>query len=157
MESEIRFLSYGDFIAQFVKPDRKLVVEKGIIALTETDLRLATEHYRYLFSKDLNTIPFQEMEGVSRIGSQIHIKHGGKEIVLEFNPGWSAYDDGKKSETAFGWLVGSGIPTYEVAESTVFPPYSWPSIHWDSYPARLRDDRYDSFYSYGEYYYWDYY
>ena len=83
-ESEIQFLSYGDFIARFDNLDRRIVA-KGIIALTESDLRLETRNYRYLFSKELTTIPFHEMEGVSKIASQIHIKHGGEAIVLEFN------------------------------------------------------------------------
>ena len=69
------------FIAQFEDLDKRIVAEKGIIALTESDLRLETRHYRYLFSKELTTIPFHEMEGVSKIASQIHIKRGEEEIV----------------------------------------------------------------------------
>jgi len=125
-ESEIQFLSYGDFIAHFDNLDRRIVVEKGIIALTKSDLRLETRHHRYLFSKELTTFPFHEMEGVSIIASQIHIKRGGKEIVLEFNPRSSAYDNSKESETVFQLLASRGIPVYEVAEVTEFPRFTRP-------------------------------
>ncbi len=125
-DSEIQFLSYGDFIAQFDDLDRRIVADKGIIALTESDLRLETRHFRYLFSKELTTIPFHEMEGVSKIASQIHIKHGGEEIVLEFNPRSSRYNNPKESETVFQLLASRGIPVYEVAELTEFPRFTRP-------------------------------
>ena len=140
-ESEIQFLSYGDFIARFENPDRKIVAEKGIIALTESDLRLGTRHFRYLFSKELTTIPFHEMEGVSKIASQIHIKHGEEEIVLEFNRPSSPYYNANDPETVFQLLSSRGIPVYEVAEITDFPRYTRPhgagSRYWfvDFYPS----------------------
>ncbi len=124
-ESEIQFLSYGDFIAHFDNLDRRIVAE-GIIALTESDLRLETRHIRYLFSKELTSIPFHEMEEVSIIASQIYIKRDGKEIVLEFNPRSSAHYNSKGSETVFQLLVSRGIPIYEVAELTEFPRYTRP-------------------------------
>ena len=125
-ESEIQFLSHGDFIAHFDNYYRRIVAEKGIIALTESDLRLETRHFRYLFSKELITIPFNEMEGVSKIASQIHIKRGGKEIVLDFNPRSSAHYNSKESETVFQLLASHGIPVYEAAELTEFPRYTSP-------------------------------
>ena len=124
-ESEIQFLSNGDFIARFDNLNRRIVA-KGVIALTESDLRLETRNYRYLFSKELTTIPFHEMEGVSKIASQIHIKHGGEEIILEFNPRSSRYTTPKESETVFQLLASRGIPVYEVAEVTDFPRYTRP-------------------------------
>ncbi len=125
-ESEIQFVSYAAFIAKLDNPNRRFITQKGIIALTESDLRLETRHFKYLFSKELTTIPFHEMEGVSLIASQIHIKRGEEEIVLEFNPGSSAYTHSKASESVFQWLAGRGIPVYEVAELTEFPRYSGP-------------------------------
>ena len=149
-ESEIQFLSYGDFIARFDDLDRRIVA-KGIIALTESDLRLETRHFRYLFSKELTTIPFHEMEGVSKIASQIHIKRDGKEIVLEFNPRSSAHYNSKESETVFQLLVSRGIPVYEVAELRRFPGYSRPRFaRWsfaDDYPG-YTDSRNDDHGSY---------
>ena len=154
-ESEIRFLSYGDFITHFDDLDRRIVAEKGIIALTESDLRLETRHFRYLFSKELITIPFQEMEGVSKIASQIHIKRGGKEIVLDFNPRSSAHYNSKESESVFQLLASRGIPVYEVAELTEFPRYtrqlgvrrlSFPNYVNEIYPeASMWDDWSHSF------------
>ena len=123
-ESEIQFLSFGDFIAHFDNLDRRIVAKKGIIALTESDLRLETRNFRYLFSKELTTIPFHKMKGVSIMASQIHIRHGGEEIILEFNPKSSRYAAPKESETVFQLLASRGIPVYEVAELTRFPPYS---------------------------------
>ena len=140
-ESEIQFLGYGDFIARFDNPDRRIVAEKGIIALTESDLRLGTQHIRYLFSKELNTIPFHEMEGVSKIASQIHIKHGKEEIVLEFNRPSSPYYNAEDPETVFQWLANHGIPVYEVTELTEFPKFTRPTVvgfrDWyeDFYPS----------------------
>ncbi len=126
-ESEIKFLSYGDFIAKIEIRNRKYVVKRGIIALTDSDLRLESrQHIRHLFSKELTVIPLQEMEGVSKIGSQIHIKHGEEEIVLEFDLGSSLYADAKDSETAYQWLASRGIPVYEVAEITRIGPYTRP-------------------------------
>ena len=147
-ESEIQFLSYGDFIAQFDNLNRRIVAEKGIIALTESDLRLGTKHFRYLFSKELTTIPFHEMEGVSKIASQIHIKHGGKEIVLEFNRPSSPYYNANDPETVFQWLASRGIPVYEVVELTEFPRYTRPpagSRYWfvDFYPSYPDDSMWD--------------
>ena len=157
-ESEIQFLGYGNFIAQFEDLDKRIVAEKGIIALTESDLRLETRHYRYLFSKELTTIPFHEMEGVSKIASQIHIKHEGDDIVLEFNPGSSAYAHSKESETVFQWLAGRGIPVYEVAELKRFPRYTKPlgagnnSLYYD-YRFHYRDyhNNYDYYKNYNYY------
>ncbi len=145
-ESEIQFLSYGDFIARFDNLDRRIVA-RGIIALTESDLRLETRHFRYLFSKELTTIPFHEMEGVSKIASQIHIKHGGKKIVLEFNPRFSAYDNSKESETVFQLLSSRGIPVYEVTELRRFPGYTRPPFYGDFSGVRPSDDSFDDFYS----------
>ena len=125
-ESEIRVLSYGDFIAKIENRNRKYVVKRGIIALTDSDLRLESRHISYLFSKELTVIPLQEMEGVSKIGSQIHIKHGEEEIVLEFDLGSSLYADAKDSETAYQWLASRGIPVYEVAEITRIGRYTGP-------------------------------
>ena len=148
-ESEIQFLGYGDFIAQFENPDRRIVAEKGIIALTESDLRLKTRHIRYLFSKELTTIPFHEMEGVSKIASQIHIKHGEEEIVLEFNRPSSPYYNANDPETVFQLLSSRGIPVYEVAELTDFPRYTRPhgagSRYWfaDFYPSYIDDSMWD--------------
>ena len=145
-ESEIQFLSRGDFIAQFDNPNRRIVAE-GIIALTESDLRLETRHIRYLFSKELTTIPFHEMEGVSKIASQIHIKHDGKEIVLEFNPRSSTYDNAKESETVFQLLASCGIPVYEVAELRRFPGYTRPRFYGDFSGVLPSGDSFDDFYS----------
>ena len=122
-ESEIQFLGYGDFIARFDHLDRRIVA-KGIIALTESDLRLETRNYRYLFSKELTSIPFHEMEGVSKIASQIHIKHRGEAIVLELNSRSFRYLPPKEPETVFQLLASRGIPVYEVAEVTEFPRYT---------------------------------
>ncbi|MBC9867031.1 MAG: hypothetical protein F7O42_04000 [Opitutae bacterium] len=148
-ESEIQFLGYGNFIAQFEDLDKRIVAEKGIIALTESDLRLETRHYRYLFSKELTTIPFHEMEGVSKIASQIHIKRGEEEIVLEFNPGSSAYTHSMESETVFQLLASRGIPVYEVAELTEFPRDTRPPgtgrrfIRQDYFNFNLYDSMFD--------------
>ena len=127
-ESEIQFLSYGDFIAQFDNLDRRIVAERGIIALTESDLRLQARNSRYPFSKELTTIPFHEMEGVSKIASQIHIKHGEEEIVLEFNRRSSPYYNAKDPETVFQFLASRGIPVYEVAELIEIPEYTRPLV-----------------------------
>ena len=87
------------------------------------------------------------MEGVSIIASQIHIKRGEEEIVLEFDPGSSAYANSKESETVFQWLASRGIPVYEVAELKRFPRYSGPlGAGREYYPIRLPDDPYDDFY-----------
>ena len=145
-ESEIQFLSHGDFIARFDNLDRRIVA-KGIIALTESELRLETRHFRYLFSKELTTIPFHEMEGVSKIASQIHIKHGGKEIVLEFKPRFFRYGNAKESETVFQLLVSRGIPEYEVAEVRRFRGYTRPPFYGDFSDVRPHDDPSDDFYS----------
>ena len=148
-ESEIQFLSYGDFIAQFENLDQRIVAERGIIALTESDLRLETRHIRYLFSKELTAIPFHELEGVSKIASQIHIKHDGKEIVLEFNRPSSPYYNANDPETVFQLLTSRGIPVYEVAELTEFPRYTRrPGVgsrYWfaDFYPSYIDDSMWD--------------
>ena len=123
-ESEIQFLSYGNFIVQIEDKNRKYGVIKGIIALTDSDLRLESRHIRYQFSKELTVIPLHEMVGISKIASQIHLKHGEEEIILEFNPPSSA--KAKESETVFQLLASRGMPVYEVAELTRFPPYTMP-------------------------------
>ena len=125
-ESEIQFLSYGNFIVQIEDKNRKYGVKKGIIALTDSDLRLESRHIRYQFSKELTVIPLNEMVGISKIASQIHLKHGEEEIILEFNPPSSSYTNAKKSETVFQLLANRGMPVFEVAELTRFPPYTMP-------------------------------
>ncbi len=125
-ESEIQFLSYGNFIVKIENKNRKYGIKKGIIALTESELRLESRHIRYLFSKELTIIPLHEMVGVAKIASQIHIKHGEEEIILEFNPPSSAYANAKESETVFQLLASRGMPVFEVAELTRFPPYTMP-------------------------------
>lgn len=125
-ESEIQFLSYGNFIVQIEDKNRKYGVIKGIIALTESDLRLESRHIRYQFSKELTVIPLHELVGVSKIASQIHLKHGEEEIILEFNHPSSAYAKAKESETVFQLLASRGMPVIEVAELTRFPPYTMP-------------------------------
>ena len=143
-ESEIQFLSYGDFIARFDDLDRRIVA-KGIIALTKSDLRLETRHIRYLFSRELTTIPFHEMEGVSKIASQIHIKRDGKEIVLEFHPRSTAHYNAKESETVFQLLASRGIPVYEVAELRRFPGYTRPRFYGDFSGVLPSGDSFDDF------------
>ena len=125
-ESEIQFLGYGNFIVKIENKNRKYGIKKGIIALTESELRLESRHIRYLFSKELTIIPLHEMVGVAKIASQIHIKHGEEEIILEFNPPSSAYANAKESETVFQLLASRGMPVFEVAELTRFPPYTMP-------------------------------
>lgn len=143
-ESEIQFLGYGDFIAQFDDLNKRIVAEKGIIALTDSDLRLESRHVSYLFSKELTVIPLHELEGVSRIASQIHLKHGEEEIILEFNSLSSAYANAKESETVFQMLASSGIPVYEVADLRIFPRFlRYPGpIEFERVPSRSSDPLY---------------
>ena len=115
-ESDIQFLSRVDFFARIYYENRMAVTRNGVIALTDSDMRLVTRHKKHLFSKDLTSYPFADMRGVSQIASQIHIVFREDTIVLEFDTVSDGHINSDQAEAVFQLLAQAGVPAYRVPE-----------------------------------------
>lgn len=117
---EIRFLSYSDFQARIAHKNRKVTAFRGVVALTDSELRLLTRHKKHLFSKDVVSIPVREMNGVCVINSQIHIKHAEEEIILDFEANSSKDFAAADTYELVQRLAGLGVPPFSGAEIAEF-------------------------------------
>ena len=118
--SEIRFLSYSDFQARIEHKNRKVTAFNGVVALTDSELLLQTRHKKHLFSNDVVAIPIQEMDGVCLIDSQVHVKHGEEEIVLDFDANSSKDFAASDSFELVQRLAKFGVPPFTGAEVAEF-------------------------------------
>ncbi|MCZ6674048.1 MAG: hypothetical protein O7C75_14045 [Verrucomicrobia bacterium] len=123
-DSDIKYLSYGDFIAKIEFKDLKVVTLKGVVVLTDDELCLVARHNKHLFSKEFSTYSYADMNGVSKIASQIHIPYGDDTIVLEFDPVYDGYVNPEEVENVYQLIAQAGVPTYEVTELTDIPRYT---------------------------------
>lgn len=101
---------------------------KATLAVTDSDLFFMTRHKRYLFSKDVSTLPVNELEGVALLNSQIQLQFRGQTMVLQLSDVPSPQRTQEKCEELYRSFLALGVPSYEATVSYVRTGYVYSGL-----------------------------
>ena len=122
-DSEIRFVSYGNFAAIPADSKDRILLRDGVVTLTDENLYLLLGKLGRLSVGNGVSIPITEIDAIgisvreSTQDQQLQIKYGGFLVLVDIRDNKIRHDR-EGMQTLYAYLMEDGIPTWE--RSTFF-------------------------------------
>ncbi len=110
--SEIQYLGVGNFVVKKLGAFGRYY-PKGMVVLTQDEIRVYSRYQNLIMSKS-----YEELEGVSMIESQVHVKDDVHKIVLELGVNPLRYDHSIEREQVYSLLLGFSVPNFELTRAS---------------------------------------
>ena len=110
---EIQYLGRANFVVRKLGPFGGRYYPKGIIVLTQDEILVYSRYQNLIMSKR-----YEELEGVSMIESQVHVKDEVHKMVLELGVEPLRYGNSSEREEVYALLTGFNVPIFEMTRAS---------------------------------------